>query len=84
MYTVEFTPAAARQLAKLERPAREAAAAVISLLADNPRPPGCRKLAGADDLWRLRFGRFRLVYRIEDARLLILVVKIGDRKDVYR
>lgn len=84
MYTVEFTPAAARQLAKLERPAREAAAAVISLLADNPRPPGCRKLAGADDLWRLRFGRFRLVYRIEDARLLLLVVKIGDRKDVYR
>lgn len=83
-YAVVLTPAAERDLAKLDRSARQAAAAALSALALNPRPPGCVKLAGAPDLWRIRFGRYRVVYRIEDARLLVIVVKIADRKDVYR
>lgn len=83
-YTVELTAAARQQLKSLEYRPREVAAAVMGALSFNPRPPGCAKLAGSEDLWRIRFSRYRIIYRIEDARLLVLVVKIGDRKDVYR
>ena len=83
-YTVELTAAARQQLTSLERRPREMAAAVISALSFNPRPHGCVKLAGRESLWRIRFSRYRIVYRIEHARLLVLIVKIGNRKDVYR
>jgi mRNA interferase RelE/StbE len=53
------------------------------LLAD-PRPRGCRKLQGSLDTYRIRVGYYRVVYAIEDARLLILVIKLGHRKDIYR
>jgi len=83
-YKVELTPAADRQLAKLKGPAREMVAAAIVTLAFNPRPVGCVKLSGADDLWRIRVRDFRIIYRILDDRLIVTVVKVGDRKDVYR
>ena len=53
-------------------------------LGQNPRPRGCVKLAGTDDLWRVRLGALRVIYQIADTRFLIIVVKIGDRRDVYR
>jgi mRNA interferase RelE/StbE len=84
VYRVEFTPAAARQLAKLNRQAREMVAAAIVALAGNPRPAGCVKLSGRGDLWRVRVRNYRVVYRIEDDRLVVTVVKLGDCKDVYR
>lgn len=83
-YQVEFTPAADRQLAKLARPARTMVAAAIVTLGTNPRPRGCVKLSGADDLWRIRIRNYRVVYAIVDQRLIVTVIKIGDRKDVYR
>jgi mRNA interferase RelE/StbE len=83
-YAVEFTPAAERQFAKLPSVARTLVAAVLVTLAINPRPHGCVKLAGADDLWRVRVRQYRVVYRVLDRRLLVTVVKIADRKDVYR
>lgn len=83
-YAVEFTPAAERQFAKLPVAARTLVAAVVVALASNPRPQGCVKLAGADDLWRIRVRQYRIVYRVLDRRLVVTVVKIGDRKDVYR
>ena len=55
----------------------------IEQLADDPRPTGCRKLTGFE-LYRVRQGQYRIVYSIQDNRLLINVVKIGHRKDVYR
>ena len=55
----------------------------IQLLADNPRPPGALKLSGLER-YRIRQGRFRVLYTIEDAVLIVQVVKIGDRKNVYR
>ena len=55
----------------------------ISKLADNPRPPGCEKLSGQDK-YRIRQGRYRIVYSIEDQDLIIYVVRVGHRKDVYR
>ncbi len=53
-------------------------------LADEPRPPGCRKLAGYDSVYRVRVGVYRILYEIEDRRVTVIVLKIGHRKDVYR
>lgn len=83
-YRVALTPAAQRQFAKISHQAREMIAAALVALAGNPRPSGCVKLAGADDLWRIRVRQYRVVYQIRDDQLIITVVKIGDRKDVYR
>ena len=55
----------------------------IRLLADDPRPPGCEKLSGLER-YRLRQGSYRIVYEIEDARLVVLVVRVGHRREVYR
>ena len=55
----------------------------IRRLEENPRPPGCEKLSGQDK-YRLRQGRYRIVYSIEDQDLGVYVVKVGHRKDVYR
>ena len=55
----------------------------IRRLADDPRPPGCQKLSGRDR-YRVRQGPYRVVYSIEDERLIVYVVKVGHRSDVYR
>jgi mRNA interferase RelE/StbE len=53
-------------------------------LAPDPRPSGCEKLAGVDDLFRIRVGDYRIVYRVQDQALIVLIVKIGHRREVYR
>ena len=83
-YRVVLAPAAERQFATLSHQAREMIAAALVALADNPRPPGCVKLAGAEGLWRIRVRQYRVIYQILDDELIVVVVKIGDRKDVYR
>ena len=54
----------------------------IRALADDPRPPGCEKVSGSER-YRVRQGAYRIVYEIEDARLVVLIVKIGHRGDIY-
>ena len=85
MYRVLLRPPAQKFLRKL-RDKTLAARLVEAMrgLANNPRPPGCDKLAGLDDLYRIRVGDYRIVYQIQDAVLLVLVVKIGHRREVYR
>ena len=83
-YTVELAPAALRQLKKLEKQLQKRIAAKIDSLQGNPRPHGAEKLEGADFLYRVRVGDYRIVYQISDKALVVLVVRIGDRKDVYR
>jgi len=83
-YTVEFAPAADRQLKALPKPIQTQIIRRIEKLETNPRPPGCEKLKGADDLYRIRFGDYRIIYTTNDKDLLVLVVKIADRIDVYR
>ena len=83
-YRVLLTPAADRQLGKLTHQAREMIAAALVALGGNPRPLVCTKLAGSDNLWRVRVRQYRVIYQILDNQLIVLVVKIGDRKDVYR
>lgn len=83
-YTVQIKPAAAKQLAKLDRPVQRRIQAAIALLADNPRPPGAEVLTVSDGLLRVRTGNYRIVYSITDAELFVLVVKIGHRSQIYR
>ena len=83
-YRVVLTPAAERQFAKLSSQAREMIAAALVALGGNPRPSGCAKLAGTEGLWRIRVRQYRVIYQILDDQLMVVVVKIGDRKEVYR
>lgn len=83
-YTVEITPHAQHQFAKLAAPARVRVAAAIDSLAADPQRQGVQKMAGAE-LYRIRAGRdYRIVFEIHDDRLVVVVVKVGDRKVVYK
>jgi mRNA interferase RelE/StbE len=84
-YRVEFRPAAARELRRLDRSARDRISKVISLLADEPRPPAAKMLTGDDAprLWRVRTGDYRVIYTIEDDVLLVLVINIRHRSEAY-
>lgn len=82
-YRVEFTTAAARQIKKCPRPARERVLDAIAGLAEDPRPPGARKLVGEQDAWRLRVGDYRVIYEVLDQALTVTVVRAGHRREVY-
>lgn len=84
MYSVEFLPSAARALATLERAVQRRVGRRIDRLAADPRAGGAVKLRGSDDVWRVRVGEYRILYQVEDARLTVLVIRIGHRRDVYR
>lgn len=84
VYTVELRPAARRELLKLPRRDQLRLIRAMDALAANPRPKGVKKLTGLDDLYRIRMGEYRVVYQIQDDRLVVLVVRVGHRKDVYR
>lgn len=83
-YAIEVAPAAARQLKALPPPVQTQIIRRIEKLEAEPRPPGVEKIKGADNLYRVRSGNYRVLYAIQDRDLIILVVKIGDRKDIYR
>ncbi|MFT3871923.1 MAG: type II toxin-antitoxin system RelE/ParE family toxin [Nocardioides sp.] len=83
-YRTEVAPAVLRQLRKLDRAAQRRVQAAIDLLADEPRPRGAKKLGGGAGEWRVRTGEYRIVYEIHDGVLLVLVVAVGHRRDIYR
>ncbi len=83
-YSVAFVPSAADSLRKLPAKTRGRVAAKIDALQVEPRPPGVEKLSGQDELYRIRSGRYRVIYRITDEVLEVLIVRIGHRRDVYR
>ena len=83
-YTVRIVPSARKALAKLPRDAQERLLTAFALLRGTPIPPSARKLTAADGLYRIRVGDYRAIYQVRDRELLVLVIKIGHRKDVYR
>lgn len=83
-YRVTFTTGAARQLRKLASQARRRVQAAIELLGIDPRPPAATQLVGGGGEWRVRTGDYRIVYEINDGELLVLVLAVGHRRDVYR
>jgi mRNA interferase RelE/StbE len=82
-YQVVVGTAAAKSLASLPATVRRRIGTAIDGLAAEPRPNGVKKLQGGDDLYRIRVGDYRVVYEIRDRRLLVLIVRIGHRRDIY-
>ena len=82
-YRIEFAPLAQRQLRKLERGIQSRLLQRIETLSSNPRPSGVKKLADEDDLYRIRIGEYRVIYQIRDRDLIVLVLKIGHRREIY-
>jgi mRNA interferase RelE/StbE len=84
-YRVLIKPSAAKEIEAVDQKKdRQRIVASILALADEPRPVGAEKLAGASDRHRVRVGRYRVLYSIADDELLVLVVRVAHRKDVYR
>jgi mRNA interferase RelE/StbE len=83
-YRVEVLPSADRHLARVrDRTLKTRLLRAIHDLGDNPRPPGCLKLVGEADQWRVRVGDWRIVYRIDDGRVVVVVVRVAVRGGVY-
>ncbi len=83
-YKLEISRTAEKQLKKLQQDEqRRVIKAILSLPAE-PFPNGSRKLAGYDDVFRIRVGRYRVLYSVGEKTLIIIVLKVGHRKDVYR
>ena len=83
-YQVKIARRALRVLATLARKEQQRVRAAVDLLAEDPRPPGCTKLSGEDSAHRARVGDNRIVYEVIGDRLLVHVVRIGHRREVYR
>jgi mRNA interferase RelE/StbE len=83
-YEIEISRTAEKQLKKLAETDQIRVIRAMLPLTEEPHPRGSRKLSGYDDVFRIRVGRFRLLYSVSERRLVILVLKIGHRKDVYR
>ena len=83
-YTVRLTRRAAKELAKLPRRVQERIATAVDGLQADPRPAGVTKLSGEENLYRIRVGDYRVIYDIQEAVLIVLVVRVGHRRDVYR
>ena len=82
-YKVSIKPSAAKEIEALPKKDRIRVIKRIKDLSENPRPPGCEKLSG-DDKYRVRQGQYRIVYSISDEELVVLVVKVANRREVYR
>ena len=83
-YRIRIEKRALKALSSLPKRTRTKVRETIDSLAETPRPQGVKKLADEHQLYRIRVGSFRVVYQILDQDLLVLVVKIGHRKDIYR
>ena len=83
-YELIIKPTAEKSLDKLPRLIRRRIVDAMKELRGNPRPAGVAKLAGDENLWRIRIGSYRVVYEIHDDQLIVLVLRVAHRKDVYR
>jgi len=83
-YTILYRATVKREMRRMDSGVVRRLDRAILELANNPRPPGCVKLAGADDLWRIRVGDYRVVYEIRDRQLIVLIVAVAHRREVYR
>jgi len=82
-YLVRIAPAAERQLRRFDPQVRRRVQAAIDLLASNPRPPKAIQLVGGAGEWRVRTGDYRIIYDIQDDHLIVLVLRVGHRRDIY-
>ncbi len=84
-YSVRIAPAADRNIRKLDRPVQKRILEKLTNLENDPRPNGVEKLTGSGaPRYRIRVGDYRIIYRVDDQVLTVLILKVGDRKEVYR
>lgn len=83
-YRVEFTTAAAKELRKLDPGIRRRVLSGIADLERDPRPSGCKKLVGETNAWRVRIGDYRVLYEVMDDVLVVTVLRVAHRREVYR
>lgn len=83
-YSVGYEPTAQKELGKVDQQIARRIVRAISALGGDPRPAGCRRLVGYDDLWRIRVGDYRVIYTIRDTELIVLALRIAHRSEVYR
>ena len=84
MYSIEFAPKAEKDFRKLPRQTQIVLGGKIDGLSFNPRGPNSKKLQGSYEIYRLRVGDYRVVYSIQDKKLVILILRLGHRKDIYK
>jgi len=82
-YSIFFKESIGQDLRSIPRKDRRRILERVALLAEDPRPRGCQKLGG-QEWYRVRQGRYRIIYSIQDAELTVWVIRIGHRSDVYR
>jgi mRNA interferase RelE/StbE len=83
-YRIQVSRCAAKVITSLDKPVRRKVLAAIEALAENPRPPSCKKLVG-QDAWRIRVANtYQVIYEIHDQVLLVTVVDVGHRREIYR
>ena len=83
-YKVLISSSAEKSIKKIPKKDIKRIIDSIQVLAINPYPQGCRKLMGEEHTYRIRTGKYRIIYEVQDKKLIILVLKIGHRKDVYQ
>jgi mRNA interferase RelE/StbE len=83
-FTILYRASVKREMRRLDAGTVKRIDAAILELADNPRPFGCVKLSGQSHLWRIRVGDYRVLYEIQDQQLIILVISVAHRREVYR
>ncbi len=82
-FQIEILRSAQKSLSQIQSQDQERIIEAIRSLADEPRPHGCKKLSGRD-AWRIRVGNYRVIYEIRESKLVVLIVDIGHRKEIYR
>ncbi len=83
-YAIEWRPSARKEVRRLDPPVRRRVITAIEALAEDPRPPGSITLTGSPGWRRIRIGGYRVIYDINDNALVVLVLRVGSRGDVYR
>jgi mRNA interferase RelE/StbE len=83
-FRIEVTRDARKELTTIPKRAAQRIADAIDRLATNPRPPGCKKLVGTKNTYRIRAGDYRIIYDIADERLTVWVIRVRHRKDAYQ
>jgi mRNA interferase RelE/StbE len=83
-HSIEFDSAADEELEALPKNLNARIIKAILLLADNPRPRGCKKLKGEQNAYRIRIGDYRVIYEVYDDVLVVLVIRVAHRREVYK
>jgi mRNA interferase RelE/StbE len=82
-YAIDIRRSAQKSLSKISSQDQDRIISSIESLSDHPRPDGCKKLSGRP-AWRIRIGNYRVIYEIEDDKLIVTIIHIGHRRDIYR